>query len=136
MAVELAEGGGVKPFKKRTSDRQMHRKNVPADSTTEYFKRAATIPFLDQLIGQIQTRFPEGNLDAFDVMHALPSHVTSKPEWAEHFSVSCKSTEMACKSPTSSKLIKNVETVLHEQQESTTKFKISLSHFKYSELFQ
>ena len=30
MAVELAEGGGVKPFKKRTGDRQMHRNNVPA----------------------------------------------------------------------------------------------------------
>ena len=31
MAVELAEGGGVKPFKKRTGERQMHRNNVPAN---------------------------------------------------------------------------------------------------------
>ena len=46
MAVELAEAGGVKPFKKRTGNRQMHRNNVPADSTAEYFKRAVTIPFL------------------------------------------------------------------------------------------
>ena len=86
MAVELAEGGGVKPFKKRTGDRQMHRNNVPANSTPEYFKRAVTIPFLDQLVGQIQSRFSEGNLDAFDVMYALPSYVTTEPEWAEHFS--------------------------------------------------
>ena len=86
MTVELAEGGGVKPFKKRTGDRQMHRNNVPANSTPEYFKRAVTIPFLDQLVGQIQSRFSEGNLDAFDVMYALPSYVTTEPEWAEHFS--------------------------------------------------
>ena len=73
MAVELAEEGGVKPFKKRTGTRQMHRNNIPANSTAEYFKRAVTIP-------------SEGNLDAFDVMCALPSYVTSEPEWAEHFS--------------------------------------------------
>ena len=85
MAVELAEGGRVKPFKKRISDRQMHRNNVPADSTAEYFKRAVTIPFLDQLVGQIQSRVSEGNLDAYDIMYALPSYVTCEPEWAEHF---------------------------------------------------
>ena len=85
MAVELAEGG-VKPLKKRTSDRQMHRNNVPADCTAEYLKRALTIPFLDQLVGQIQSRFSEGNLHVFDAMYALPSYVTSEPKWAEYFS--------------------------------------------------
>ena len=86
MPVQQAEGGEVKPFKERTSDRLMHRNNIPADSTAEYFKRAVTIPFLDQLVGQIQSRFSEGNVDAFDVMYALPSYVTSEPEWAELFS--------------------------------------------------
>ena len=70
MAVQLAEKGGIKPFKERTSDRLMHRNNIPADSTAEYFKRAVTIPLLDQLVGQIQSRFSEGNFDAFDVMYA------------------------------------------------------------------
>ena len=86
MAAQQAEGGGVKPFKERTSDHLMHRKNIPADSTAEYFKRAVTIPFLDQLVGQIQSRFSEGNVDAFDIMYAWPSYVTCEPEWAEHFS--------------------------------------------------
>ena len=86
MAAQQAEGGGVKPLKERTSDRLMYRHNITADSTAEYFKRAVTIPFLDQLVGQIQSRFSEGNVDAFDVMYALPSYVTSEPEWAEHFS--------------------------------------------------
>ena len=86
MAVELAEGEGVKPFKKRTGERQMHRNNVPANSTAEYFKRSITIPFLDQLLGQIQSRFSEGNLDALDAMYALPRYVTSEPKWAEYFS--------------------------------------------------
>ena len=86
MAVQQAEGGEVKPFKERTSDRLMHRNNIPADSTAEYLKRAVTIPFLDQLVGQIQSRFSEENIAAFDVMYALPSHVTCEPERAEHFS--------------------------------------------------
>ena len=72
MAVELAEEG-VKPIKKRTGTRQMQRNNVPTNSTAEYVKRAVTIPFLDQLVGRIQCRFSEGNLDAFDVMYGLPS---------------------------------------------------------------
>ena len=86
MAVELAEEAGVKPFKKRTTGRQTHRDNVPADSTAEYFKRALTIPFLDQLVGQIQSRFSEGNLDIFDATYALPCYVISEPKWAEYFS--------------------------------------------------
>ena len=103
MAVQQAEGGGLKAFKERTSDRHMHRNNVPTESTAEYFKRAVTIPFLDQLVGQIQSRFSEGNVDAFDVMYALPSYVTSEPEWAEHFHVSSKSTKTTCQNPTSLK---------------------------------
>ena len=103
IAVQQAEGGGVKASKERTSDRLMHRNNIPVDSTAEYFKRAVTIPFLDQLVGQIQSRFSEGNVDAFDVMYALPSYVTSEPKWAEHFSRFLQSTKTTCQNATSSK---------------------------------
>lgn len=64
----------------------MHRENVPADSTSEYFKRAVTIPFLDPLMSQIQSRFSESNLDALDVMYVMPHYVVSEPNWEEHFS--------------------------------------------------
>ena len=64
----------------------MHRVNVPAESTAEYFNEQLTIPFLDQLAGQIQSRFSEGKLDAFAAMYALPSYVTSEPKWTEYFS--------------------------------------------------
>ena len=86
MAVDLAKLVKVKPTKKRTANYQVHRENVPADSTSEYYKRAVTIPFLDQLMRQVQSRFSKGNLDAWDVMYAMPNKVVSDPNWTEHFS--------------------------------------------------
>mgnify|MGYP001797961719 FL=1 len=62
-AVSIAEKVNVKPLRPRTTPRQVHRESVPANSSSEYFKRAVTIPFLDEIIGQIHTRFSEGNLD-------------------------------------------------------------------------
>jgi hypothetical protein len=86
MAVDLAKEGKVEPTKKRTTGSQEHRENVPADSTSDYYKRAVTIPFLDQFMGQIQSRFSEGNLDALDVMYGMPNKVVSDPDWKENFS--------------------------------------------------
>ena len=86
MAVDLAKLVKVEPTKKRTTNYQVHRENVPADSTSEYYKRAIIIPFLDQLMGQVQSRFSEGNLDDLDVIYAMPNKVVSDPNWTEHFS--------------------------------------------------
>jgi hypothetical protein len=41
----------------RLSKRQQHRVNVPADSPEEYFRRALYIPFLDNLLSQLEERF-------------------------------------------------------------------------------
>ncbi|CAB4043830.1 52 kDa repressor of the inhibitor of the kinase-like, partial [Paramuricea clavata] len=49
-------------------------------------QKAVIIPFLDQLMGQIQSRFSEGNLDALDVMYGMPNKVVSDPDWKENFS--------------------------------------------------
>ena len=83
MAVELAGKAGVEPAKKRTAGRQVNRQNVETYSVTEYYKRTITILFLDQLMGQIQLRFHEGNLDVFNAMYAMyamPNHVVTDPD--------------------------------------------------------
>lgn len=77
MAVDITKEVKIDPIKKRTTERQVHRENVPADSNTAYYKRAVTIPFLDQLLGQIQSRFSEGNLYVLDVMNGMPNYVVS-----------------------------------------------------------
>ena len=86
VAVALAEETNITPSKPRMAGRQVHHENVPAESISEYFRRVVTIPFLDQLLGQMQSRFSEGNLDIFDASYAMPDIVVSQSDWNEHFS--------------------------------------------------
>ena len=85
MALDLAKESNINPDKKRTAEHQMHRVNVPANTTSDYYKRAVTIPFLDQLLGQVQSRFSEGNLDILNMTYGMPNVVVSDPNWKEHF---------------------------------------------------
>ena len=85
MAVDLVKEVNVEPKKKRAPAVQVHGVNVPSDSISEYWKRAVTIPFLDQLLGQIQSRFSEGNLDILDAMSGMPNKVVADPSWKENF---------------------------------------------------
>ena len=85
MALDLAKESNINPDKKRTAEHQMHRANVPANTTSDYYKRAVTIPFLDQLLGQVQSRFSEGNLDILNMTYGMPNVVLSDPNWKEHF---------------------------------------------------
>ena len=55
----VAEEIGSVEEQPRTVQRQKHRANVPAESTEEYFKRNITIPFLDFLVLEMETRFSE-----------------------------------------------------------------------------
>ena len=41
----------------RCCGRQSHRDNIPSDTPEEYFRRSITIPFLDQLIQHMSSRF-------------------------------------------------------------------------------
>lgn len=85
-AVTLAEGTGTVPARPRPAGRQVHRENVPAVSTSDYFKMAISIPFLDHLLCQMQTRFSETNLDALDAIYGMPTYAVSQPNWLEGFS--------------------------------------------------
>lgn len=85
-AEALAESVGTLPEKPRTVERQRHRPNTPADSPSEYYRRVVTIPFLDHLKSQIETRFSENNLDVMDAVYGLPRNVVMYPDWRARFS--------------------------------------------------
>ena len=57
----VAEEIGSVEEQPRTVQRQKHR---PAESTEEYFKRNITIPFLDFLVSEMETRYSEQNRGA------------------------------------------------------------------------
>ena len=86
MAIDLAKEVKVESKKKRAPDVQIHGVNVSSNTISEYWKRAVTIPFLDQLLGQIQSRFSEGNLDVLDAVSGMPNKVVSDPNWKDNFS--------------------------------------------------
>jgi hypothetical protein len=56
-AVHLASSVSVTESLPRTTNWQQHRSNTPATMPSEYFKRTLTIPALDYLIAEIDTRF-------------------------------------------------------------------------------
>ena len=55
-AVQLATKIDVTPHVTRLKGRQTQRNNVPALNPEEYFKRAITIPFLDHIMQELNTR--------------------------------------------------------------------------------
>ena len=85
-ATVISEAVGTVPAKPSTAGRQMHRENVSAESTSQYFKRTISIPFLDHLLNQIHARFSETNLDAMDALYAMPNSVMTNSEWLVGFS--------------------------------------------------
>eukprot|EP00112_Aurelia_sp_Birch-Aquarium-sp1_P017236 Seg3978.1 transcript_id=Seg3978.1/GoldUCD/mRNA.D3Y31 product="52 kDa repressor of the inhibitor of the protein kinase" protein_id=Seg3978.1/GoldUCD/D3Y31 len=84
-AISLAAPVGTLPSKPRTTGRQVHRENVPAESPSQYYRRAITIPFLDHLIGQIKSRFSEKNLDVMDALYGMPNNVVAVSDWMLRF---------------------------------------------------
>ena len=85
-AVEIAEKVGTTPSKPRTARSQQHRSNTPSDSPSEYYLRVISIPFLDHLMTQINSRFTDENMKLLYVAYGLPANV-SKTNWMENFSV-------------------------------------------------
>ena len=53
----MCDNVGVEPSLPRLCGRQCHRSNVPAQSPSEYYRRTITIPVLDHLLSQLETRF-------------------------------------------------------------------------------
>lgn len=86
QAENLASSVDVVPSKPRTSKRQVHRANTPSDSVSQYYERSVTLPFLDHLTSQLQTRFSDRNMAELNGFYAFPSKVVSLPDWKQKFS--------------------------------------------------
>ena len=63
--------------KLRTNKRQIHRANQPATAASEYYKRSLTIPLLDQLLNDLESRFSENSLTSYYGLYLLPSKIVS-----------------------------------------------------------
>ena len=57
----------------RLCKKQTNRENVEADSPSEYYKRALTIPFLDHLITEVNQRFSMENCTVLNGFYIVPS---------------------------------------------------------------
>ena len=55
-AIEIASDYGVDPSSPRAAGRQQHHNNVPADTSSAYWKRAMYLPFLDHLVTEINEK--------------------------------------------------------------------------------
>ena len=84
-AKSLAQSVNVDPSRPRTVHRQIHRANTPAESVSEYYERSLTLPSLDHLTSQVQTRFSDRNMAVLNVFYAFPDKVASVPNWKEKF---------------------------------------------------
>ena len=56
-ALELACSVHVDESVPRFASRQQHRQNIPSDNAEEYYRCTLTIPMLDYLITQLDSRF-------------------------------------------------------------------------------
>ncbi|XP_028413710.1 52 kDa repressor of the inhibitor of the protein kinase-like [Dendronephthya gigantea] len=85
-AESMGTSVGTQPDQPRTTGRQQHRANTPADTPSQYYRRVISVPFLDHLKSEIQTRFSETNLDLMDAVYGLPKNVLIYPDWKTKFS--------------------------------------------------
>ena len=75
-AKQMAKEVDVEESTPRLTSRQQHRSNVTADSYTEYYCRNLTIPLLDHLISELNTRFTHKDSENFvEFMQLLPSEI-------------------------------------------------------------
>ena len=72
----LSQSIDVVEMAPRQANRQQHRQNIPAENISEYYKRNLTIPVLDHLSYELDTRFDaDGSRNLIEFMQLLPVEV-------------------------------------------------------------
>ena len=82
-AVVFAASVGVVESKPRTMKRQVFRQNQPADTPKEYYRRSLTIPFLDNIITEINFRFTKEHRIHSNGFFIIPTQVIDQPNWKD-----------------------------------------------------
>ena len=73
LAVTTAANVGVVPSIPRRTNQQQHRDNVPAQTPSDYYKRAVAIPLLDHLQSEMKTYFnPTNDIVLSSLFNLLP----------------------------------------------------------------
>ena len=73
-AIQIATMVNVEESAPRTTGRQTHRSNVPASCPSEYYCRLITIPMVDHLISEMNSRFnSQTSTIITEIMLLLPS---------------------------------------------------------------
>ena len=70
---QMCTNVGVEPSLPRRCGRQIHRSNVPADTPSMYYRRCISIPLLDHLISEMDSRFNTHQQTALLGMSLVPS---------------------------------------------------------------
>ena len=70
---------GVEPSIPRRCARQTHRSNIPADTPSEYYCRTLSIPLLDHLLCEMNTRFSSHQQTALLGLSVVPSIMVALP---------------------------------------------------------
>ena len=75
--LEIACKVGIEEFKSRTSKLIRNRSNVPAESTSYYFRKVVTISLLDHLTVEIERRFDHVSISVCSDLVIIPSKLSS-----------------------------------------------------------
>ena len=90
-AVDLARKVGIEESKPRTVGRQTSRSNPPYKTTSEYYKRTISIPFVDHINSALQHRFDTDSVNVYKGLSVIPTKMMSLKEkgkdWRDEFKV-------------------------------------------------
>lgn len=77
-AMVIAQSVGVEESMPRLAGRQQHRQNIQAQNSNDYFRLNLTIPLLDHLINEINSRFDNTSSQAtIEFVNLLPSTINA-----------------------------------------------------------
>lgn len=85
----LSEKVNVPEAKPRTAALQRNRSNVPFESVSDYFKKSITIPFLDHINTELNSRFDHKSVMTYNGLVIIPSKLVSlvdkQEDWKTKF---------------------------------------------------
>ena len=79
-ACEIAAAVKVDPSLPRVCNRQRNRDNAPAETPEEYYRRSLGIPYLEELVAQLQARFSSLGKICDKGLHLIPSIICQDRE--------------------------------------------------------
>lgn len=69
----------------RLCGRQQHRENVPAEGVEEYYRKSLSVPFLDHMIVELNTRFIDGQQHVPGGNAVIPELLQENTTWKDDF---------------------------------------------------